>query len=694
MDAAYLFNTGQNYEAYKFLGSFKKEQGYDFRVYAPSAQRVFVTGSFCDWDQGRHEMHRIGETGIFELSLDDVPDWSRYKYVIVGADGEWRLKQDPFARHQELRPGTASICYPQTEFEWTDAEFIKARDAGDARNLKPLNIYECHLGSWRKYQDGHYFDYRRLAVELAEYLTDMGYNALEILPVMEYPLDDSWGYQVTGYFAPTSRYGTPEDFAWFVNHLHEKGIRVILDWVPGHFPKDDFALARFDGSPCYEYADTRIGEHKEWGTLVFNYGKSEVVSFLLSSAWYWLQEFHLDGLRVDAVSSMIYLNYDRTEFLTNCYGGTDHLEALDFLRQLNQLVRQYKPGVIMAAEEATTYPGLTRDVEEGGLGFTHKWNMGWMHDSLDYVKVDYYARRYYHNKLTFPLTYAFSERYILPLSHDEVVHGKKSLIGRMPGDIWRQCASLRTLFVWQIAHPGAVLNFMGAEFGQFIEWRFKEELEWFMMEYPLHQKIQDFVRDLNHLYLREKALFDQDQSWEGFRWIAPDDASHSVYVFERIASDGEKVLVILNMTPAVLRDYRIPLEYYQPYEVLINSDDACYGGSSFWGEDSVAKVFYPGPQDYEKKQAERAQRYQKEEKKREKDQKKRDQLIKARDAYQALLFEGDEASRRLAMADVFNLPIPELPPISLPDVDAPYLCFDLPPLSAILLKPKTESNVS
>ncbi|NLA96351.1 MAG: 1,4-alpha-glucan branching protein GlgB, partial [Clostridiaceae bacterium] len=495
------------------------------------------------------------------------------------------LKADPYARHAETRPGTASILYDaENDYQWGDADFISSRP--DALEAGPLNIYEVHLGSWRRYADGQVYNYRELAPQLADYCMEMGYNAVELMPVMEYPLDASWGYQLTGYFAATSRYGTPADLKYLIDILHQSGIRVILDWVPSHFPKDDFALARFDGHPLYEDPDPRRGEHQDWGTLVFNYGLSEIRSFLMSSAWFWIDEFHADGLRVDAVSSMIYLDFGRPGAQPNQEGTYQHLEAIDFLKGLNQLIRKHFPHCILAAEESTPYPDITKPVEQGGMGFTHKWNMGWMNDTLSYMEADYYARGQFHDKITFSMVYAFREKFILPFSHDEVVHGKKSLLGRMPGDYWRQFASLRTCYMYQMSHPGAKLNFMGNEFAPYIEWRYYEELEWFMLRYPRHREMRDFVRDLNHIYLRHPAFWAIEESWGGFEWLQADGRDNSIFAYARKTADNkETVLVILNMTPASYGDYIIPVPREGFYRLLLNSDAVRYGGSGYGGLD-------------------------------------------------------------------------------------------------------------
>jgi 1,4-alpha-glucan branching enzyme len=462
----------------------------------------------------------------------------------------------------------------------------------DALAAGPLNIYEVHLGSWRRAPDGSCLNYRDIARQLGPYLRQMGYNAVELLPVMEHPLDESWGYQVTGFFSVTSRYGTPADFKFLVDTLHGLGIRVILDWVPAHFPRDSHGLACFDGAALFEYADRRIGEQPEWGTLVFDYGKSEVRSFLISSAWFWLQEMHADGLRFDAVSSMLYRDYGRADFLPNADGGKENYEAIAFLRQLNGLVREKLPSCLLIAEESTAWSKVSHPVSYGGLGFTHKWDMGWMHDTLDYLVRDFGDRGCHHNQLSFSMFYAFSERFILPLSHDEVVHGKRSLIGRMPGDIWRQAAGLRAFYLYQMTHPGGKLLFMGSEFGQFVEWRFGQELEWFLLENAHHRQLQDFVAALNHYYLAQPALWQTDTSWDGFAWIVADDAANSVYTYlRRAAPDPQEAgrqpapeecrVVILNLSPEPRLAYRLGVPFPGPYRIDVNSDDRAFGGSGY-----------------------------------------------------------------------------------------------------------------
>ena len=585
-DAAYLFNRGQNQQAYDFLGAHylgSEEDGerYRFMVWAPRAAGISLVGDFNGWDWDADRMQPFGESGIWYLERSGLQQWQRYKFAVHATSGETVLKADPFARHAETRPGTASIIYKEPEFEWTDAAWLVGRPERFQMN-HPLNIYEMHLGSWRRHPDGAVYNYPDLAEQLGEYLVEMGYNAVEFMPVTEYPLDMSWGYQTTGYFAATSRYGTPDDLKYLINHLHGKGIAVILDWVPAHFPKDAFGLADFDGTPTYEYADERLREHKEWGTLVFDYGKGEVRSFLFSSAMFWLKEFHFDGLRVDAVSSMLYLNYGRDEEILNEHGGDGNLEALSFIKELNYRVQETLPGTLMIAEESTAWPKVTWPLQDDGLGFTHKWNMGWMNDTLRYFSNDYIHRPYHHNNITFSLTYAFTEQFILPFSHDEVVHGKGTLLQRMPGDYWRQFASLRTLFAYQMTHPGSKMNFMGNEFAPYTEWRYYEELEWFMLQYPSHRQIQDYLKVLNHLYLEDDAFWSDDRSWEGFQWLQVDDRENAVFAYSRRNMDrtNEKI-VVLNLTPKTFPEYRLPLARPGTYKVILNSDHADFGGSNY-----------------------------------------------------------------------------------------------------------------
>ncbi len=597
MNQAWLFNQGQNYQSYRMLGarpatSPEGDQGYRFAVWAPRAQSVSVVGDFNGWDPYAHFLQPYGTTGIWHGFVSGACDWQRYKYAIRTRSDQVLLKADPFARHAETRPGTASILYNfENDYTWGDDSFMANRR--DALDVGPLNIYEVHLGSWRRHADGNVFSYRDIAWQLAKYVVDMGYNAVEIMPLTEYPLDASWGYQVSGYFAATSRYGTPSDLKFLIDTLHQAGIRVILDWVPSHFPRDSFALARFDGEPLFEDPDPNRGEHEDWGTLVFNYGLTEVQSFLLSSAWFWIEEFHIDGLRVDAVSSMIYLNFGRPDAEPNELGTFDHLEAIAFIKQLNSMVREHFPHCFVAAEESSPYPDVTTPVSEGGLGFTHKWNMGWMNDTLSYMEADYYARGQFHDKITFSMVYAFRENFILPFSHDEVVHGKKSLLGRMPGDQWRQFASLRTCYMYQMSHPGVKLNFMGNEFAPFIEWRYYEELEWFMLQYPRHREMQDFCRDLNHFYKERTSFWEVDRSWDGFTWLDPDDRENSVFSYARINQDkSEMIVVVLNMTPATFETYRVRVPKPGQYRLILNSDLPRYGGSGYGALEGDHIVFH------------------------------------------------------------------------------------------------------
>ncbi|MCR5528788.1 MAG: 1,4-alpha-glucan branching protein GlgB [Saccharofermentans sp.] len=586
MDHAYLFNQGEDYMVYNFLGSHPytdgDTSGFVFRVWAPKASGVSVIGDFNDWEPNASPMYRLGNSGIWEVKIEGACQWDRYKYRVIGADNRIYDKGDPYARHFETRPNNASILYDPDDYKWGDSKFMKSRPNA-VRDPQPINIYELHLGSWRRHPDGNFFTYKESAVDLADYCKKMNYTHIELMPILEHPLDASWGYQVTGYYAVTSRFGTPADFKYFVDVLHQNGIAVILDWVPAHFPKNLEGLVRFDGTPCYEYSDPRIGEHREWGTYVFDYSKNEVVSFLISNAIFWINEFHLDGLRVDAVSSMLYRDYGRQSYIPNKYGGNENLEAIEFFKKLNGIVRDRYPHVMMIAEESTAWPKVTHSVEEGGLGFTHKWNMGWMHDTLDYFSTDSYARGWHHDQFCFSMMYAFSENYVLSLSHDEVVHGKYSMIDKMPGDVWRKFASLRTLFLYQMSHPGAKLNFMGAEFGQFIEWRFYEELQWFMLDFESHRLLQEFCSQLNRFYIENPQLWRDDKTWAGFEWIDASDTVNNVFIYARKSPLPKEndIYVALNMVPQPLEDYRIPV--YEPgtYKIVMNTDDMAYGGSGY-----------------------------------------------------------------------------------------------------------------
>ena len=587
MDQAYLFNKGENYMVYNFLGAHPFEngegnKGYMFRVWAPKAKSVSVIGDFNEWDADADQMFMLGNTGIWEKIVYGAEQWDRYKYRVIGADNRIYEKGDPFARHFETRPNNASILYDPNDYIWGDDYYIE--HATDALEPKPINIYELHLGSWRKHPDGNFMSYRELALDLADYCNKMNYTHVELMPVLEHPLDASWGYQVTGYYAVTSRFGTPADFKFMVDILHQNGIGVLLDWVPAHFPKNLEGLVRFDGTPCYEYSDPRIGEHREWGTYVFDYSKNEVLSFLISNAIFWLEEYHIDGLRVDAVSSMLYRDYGRTQYIPNKYGGNENLEAIEFFKRLNSIVRREYPRVMMIAEESTAWPKVSRPVEDGGLGFTHKWNMGWMHDTLDYFSTDSYARGWHHDQFCFSMMYAEYENYILSLSHDEVVHGKYSMIDKMPGDIWRKFASLRTLYLYQMSHPGAKLNFMGSEFGQFIEWRYYEELEWFLLDYESHRLLQNFCSELNKFYKEHPQLWINDYKiWEGFEWIDATDTKNNVFIYARKSPKPEEndIYVALNMVPQPLEEYKIPVYEAGTYRIVMNTDDMVHGGSGY-----------------------------------------------------------------------------------------------------------------
>lgn len=551
-------------------GSTVTENGVTFRVFAPHARDVNVTGDFCGWDGGI-PLSR-SSNGYWEGTIPEAKAGDCYKYIILGADGIERYKADPRGRQSQLRPDSASVVW-ESAYQWTDGTWMRSRSA----ESKPLNIYEVHAPSWKMHDDGSFYSWKELAEKLIPYVCGMGYTHIELLPVMEHPLDASWGYQTTGYFAATARMGDPDGLKDLINNAHRAGIGVILDWVPGHFCRDEQGLGRFDGTPLYEG-----GDHPQWGTYLFDFSKGTVREFLTDSALYWLREFHADGLRVDGVSSMLYLNFGLGEKDSrrrkNVRGGEENDDAVAFLKQLNQAVGRFCPGVMMIAEESSTWPLVTKPPEEGGLGFLYKWDMGWMNDTLRYCETDFPYRPYSHQLLNFSMVYAFSENYILPLSHDEVVHGKKSLIGRMPGDWWRQFAGLRLLWLYTLTHPGGKLSFMGSEFGQFIEWREYESLEWFLLSYDTHAGVQSFFRDANRLYRREKSLWEQDRGWEGFQWLDADDARESVLAYRRIASDGEETICVLHFSPDECV-YRLGVPKAGDYEEILSSDDPRYGGS-------------------------------------------------------------------------------------------------------------------
>jgi 1,4-alpha-glucan branching enzyme len=584
----HLFGEGRHHEIYEKLGAHPIEHqgvsGVAFGVWAPAARAVSVVGDFNSWDGRLHAMRTLGSSGIWELFIPDVPVGARYKYELVGADGELRLKADPYAFETELPPLTASVVSkPAHTWSQGNAQWLERREQS-APLSEPMSIYEVHLGSWRlnPLEDNRSLNYLELADELSDYVKDLGFTHVELLPVMAHPFSGSWGYQVTGYYAPTPRFGSPDDLRTFVDRMHSNGVGLILDWVPAHFPRDEFALARFDGTALYEHADPRRGAHPDWGTLVFNFGRHEVRNFLIANALYWLRDYHIDGIRVDAVASMLYLDYSRREgeWIPNEFGGREDLDAVSFLKEMNEVIYGDQPGIVSAAEESTAWPGVSRPTYVGGLGFGFKWNMGWMHDTLAYFSQDPIYRRYHHHELTFSLMYAFSENFILPLSHDEVVHGKGSLLTKMPGDRWQKLANLRTLYAYMWAHPGKKLLFMGCEFAQEAEWGYARSLDWHLLENPQHAGIQSLVRDLNRLYRAEPALWELDSDPAGFWWLEPNDADANVLAFARASRDGERVLVFAaNLSPIPRERYRIGLPRACRWKEAINTDSTFYGGS-------------------------------------------------------------------------------------------------------------------
>ncbi|MDT8387936.1 MAG: 1,4-alpha-glucan branching protein GlgB [Thiogranum sp.] len=579
------FGEGRHLHAYRVLGAHVRTiegiEGTRFAVWAPSAERVSVVGDWNHWDGRCHGMRSRGGSGIWELFIPGISGHDHYKYEIRNrSHGSLHLKSDPYGQSFELRPGTASVIRRPSAHQWQDAGWMEARANSDWLHA-PMSIYEVHLGSWQRDSHGQFLNYRQLAERLVAYVKGLGFTHIELLPVTEHPFDRSWGYQTTGYFAPTSRHGSPDDFRFFIDFCHQHDIGVLLDWAPGHFPRDDFALARFDGTPLYEHEDPRRGEHRDWGTLIFNYGRNEVRNFLLSSAMFWLEEMHIDGLRVDAVASMLYLDYSRepNDWIPNEYGGRENLDAVRFLRHLNQVTHAEQPGSVIIAEESTAWPQVTRPVDNGGLGFSMKWNMGWMHDTLQYLAMEPIHRKHHHDQLTFGLLYSFNENFVLPFSHDEVVHGKGSMIDKMPGDSWQRFANLRLLYTYMYTYPGKKLLFMGSEFAQYAEWNVDVPLDWHLAAEPRHAGLQQLVGDLNRLYRSEAALHALEFEAAGFHWLECNDADHSLLSYYR-AQDSQKALVVLNFTPVPRHGYRLGVPDHGEYRLCLNSDAAFYQGSN------------------------------------------------------------------------------------------------------------------
>ena len=581
----HLFAEGKHWHIYRILGahchSIDGISGVLFATWAPSAERVSIIGNFNDWDGRRHPMRSRGSTGVWELFIPGLDAGNLYKFEIRNADtGQILQKTDPYGQQFENRPKTASVVTREKDYNWTDQNWMTQRLQHDWLH-QPMSIYEVHLGSWQRDDQGHFLNYREIAHRLVEYMQQTGFNYIELLPITEHPLDASWGYQTTGYFAPTSRFGNVDDFHYFVDYCHNSDIGILLDWVPAHFPKDAHGLATFDGSALYEHEDPRKGEHRDWGTLIYNYGRNEVKNFLLSSALFWLEEFHLDGLRVDAVASMLYLDYSREadDWVPNIHGGNENIEAIEFFRELNSVTHAEHPGTMVIAEESTSWPQVTRPTDIGGLGFSMKWNMGWMHDTLNYLAKDPVHRHFHHSQLTFGLLYLFSENFVLPFSHDEVVHGKSSMLYKMPGDEWQRFANLRLLYLYMFTYPGKKLLFMGCEFAQGTEWNHDKELDWYVLDYPLHRGVKTLVSDLNHLYKQQLPLHKYDFDPQGFEWIDCNDTDQSVLSYIR-RSDDETLIIILNFTPVPRENYRIGVPESGIYAEIMNSDSEYYAGSN------------------------------------------------------------------------------------------------------------------
>ncbi len=589
----YLYHQGTNYKSYNFLGAHLIEhngvKGVSFNLWAPNAKQVNIVGDFNSWRGRDYPMKRVSDLGVWNIFISDLTEGELYKYEIYTEDGTTILKADPYAFYSEVRPNTASRIASLSGYEWKDKKWQEDKKVGSIYD-SPINIYEIHLGSWKRKEDGSFYNYREMAENVIEYVLEMGYTHVEILPINEHPFDGSWGYQITGYYSITSRYGTPKDFMYFVDRCHQSGIGVILDWVPAHFCKDDHGLWKFDGMSLYEYSNPEMGENLDWGTAIFDYGKKEIVSFLISNAIFWFDVYHIDGLRVDAVSYMIYLDYGQKEnyFLRNKYGGRENLEAIEFLKKLNETVFNNFPNALMIAEESTAWPLVTAPIHLDGLGFNFKWNMGWMNDMLRYMEMDPIYRKWNHNLITFSFMYAFSENYILPLSHDEVVHGKRSLLDKMPGDYWEKFGNLRILYAYMIAHPGKKLLFMGGEFGQFIEWDYKKGLDWMLIDFEMHKKMQNFIKKLNCFYKKEKSLYELDSEYRGFSWIDHQNHEESIITFMRRGRKKDDFIIVLcNFTPVPRNGYRIGVPYGGEYEEVFNSDLEEFGGLGFQNERTI-----------------------------------------------------------------------------------------------------------